>query len=181
MTLANVLVETTSHNRLSDSKQWQLLENHMPKLPNIAGCALMLGMLLFSSKISAQVDLKMSIQSKKVVYDESGKVRYVPAKTADSGDVVQYRALYLNNEDIPLRDLTIVLPIPTGMAFTGEVFPLSGQASIDDAYYVDMPLYRRVDGKLVKVPYSEYSSLRWNVKLLPAHKVAVVAFNALVK
>lgn len=67
------------------------------------------------------------------------------------------------------------------MAFNGEVTPASAQASIDGKNYADIPLMRKVDGKMVKIPYSEYRTLRWNIKLLPAKKSASVALNTIVE
>ena len=46
------------------------------------------------------------------------------------------------------------------MTFNGEAYPASAQASTDGKNYADMPLMRKVNGKIVKVPYSEYKSLR---------------------
>ena len=74
----------------------------------------------------------------------------------------------------------MVLPIPANMTFTGEASPASAQASIDGKNYMDMPLMRKVDGKMVKIPFSEYRTLRWNIKLLPAQKSANVALNTVV-
>ena len=83
------------------------------------------------------------------------------------------------NKDI--QDLAVVLPIPANMAFNGEVTPASAQASIDGKNYMDMPLMRKVDGKMVKIPFSEYRTLRWNIKLLPAQKSAAVSLNTIVE
>ena len=76
--------------------------------------------------------------------------------------------------------MAVILPIPANMTFTGEASPSSAQASIDGKNYMDMPLMRKVDGKMVKIPFSEYRTLRWNIKLLPAQKSAAVALNTIV-
>lgn len=122
----------------------------------------------------------MNLQANKVIKQPDGKVSYVPVSTASAGTVIQYRAIYTNTIDKAINDVTVTLPIPSSMSFTGEAYPASAQATIDGKNYADMPLMRKVDGKLVKVPYSEYKSLRWNIKLLPAKKSAEVALNALV-
>ena len=79
-----------------------------------------------------------------------------------------------------IDNLMVTLPIPANMTFTGDAFPISAQASIDGKNYADMPLIRKVDGKLVKIPLSEYRTLRWNIKLLPNSKSAAVALNTTV-
>ncbi len=92
----------------------------------------------------------------------------------------KYKATYTNTINQHISDLAVTLPIPANMTFTGDVSPASAQASIDGKNYADMPLMRRVDGKLVKIPLSEYRSVRWNIKLLPAKKSAAVSLNTIV-
>lgn len=124
--------------------------------------------------------LKMELSANKVITAANGKVSYAPISTAPAGTIVQYKATYSNTINKDIQDLTVVLPIPANMTFTGEASPTSAQASIDGKNYADMPLMRKVDGKLVKVPFSEYRTLRWNIKLLPAQKSAAVSLNTTV-
>ncbi|MGM8870642.1 hypothetical protein ACS8E3_03025 [Psychrobacter sp. 2Y5] len=128
----------------------------------------------------AEDALKMQLSANKVVTNAEGKVSYMPVNTAPAGTVVQYKATYSNTINQDIQDLEVVLPIPANMAFNGEATPASAQASIDGKNFADMPLMRKVDGKMVKIPYSEYRSLRWNIKLLPANKSAAVAMNTIV-
>lgn len=125
--------------------------------------------------------LKMELTANKVVKSTEGKVSYLPVSTAPKGTVVQYKATYTNTVNQNINDLSVTLPIPANMAFNGEVSPASAQASIDGKNYADMPLMRKVDGKMVKIPYSEYRTLRWDIKLLPAKKSAAVALNTIVE
>ena len=125
--------------------------------------------------------LKMDLTANKVVKTAEGKLVYSPVSTASKGTVIQYKATYTNTINQDIKELEVVLPIPANMTFTGEASPASAQASIDNKNYADMPLMRKVNGKMVKVPYSEYKSLRWNIKLLPAKKSAAVALNAIVE
>ena len=124
--------------------------------------------------------LKMELTSNQVVKNSEGKTIYTPVRTAPAGTVIQYKATYINTINKDINDLMVTLPIPTNMTFTGEAVPASAQASTDGKNYADMPLMRKVDGKMVKVPYSEYRTLRWNIKLLPAKKSAAVALNTTV-
>ncbi|WP_201585532.1 hypothetical protein [Psychrobacter sp. HII-4] len=125
--------------------------------------------------------LKMELTANKVIKNAEGEVSYLPVRTAPKGTVIQYKATYTNTINQSINDLAVTLPIPANMTFTGEVSPASAQASIDGKNYADMPLMRKVDGKMVKIPYSEYRTLRWNIKLLPAKKSAAVALNAIVE
>ena len=124
--------------------------------------------------------LKMELTANQVTKNADGKTVYSPVRTAPVGTVIQYKATYTNTINKDINDLMVTLPIPINMTFTGEAQPTSAQASTDGKNYADMPLMKKVDGKMVKVPYSEYRTLRWNIKLLPAKKTAVVAINTTV-
>lgn len=124
--------------------------------------------------------LKMELTADQVIKNADGKTVYSPVRTAPAGTVIQYKATYTNTINKDINDLMVTLPIPANMTFTGEANPASAQASIDGKNYADMPLMRKVDGKMVKIPYSEYRTLRWNIKLLPAKKAAAVALNTIV-
>tara|TARA_R110002124_G_scaffold147149_3_gene312376 strand:- start:276 stop:740 length:465 start_codon:yes stop_codon:yes gene_type:complete len=125
--------------------------------------------------------LKMELTANKVIKNAEGEVSYLPVRTAPKGTVIQYKATYTNTINQNIDDLLVTLPIPANMTFNGEAYPASAQASTDGKNYADMPLMRKVNGKLVKTPLSEYRSLRWNIKLLPAKKSAAVALNAIVE
>ena len=124
--------------------------------------------------------LKMEMTASKVIKNADGKITYQTVSNAPVGTVVQYKATYTNSINKDINDLAVTLPIPTNTTFTGEAYPASAQASTDGKNYADMPLKRKVDGKIVKVPFSEYRTLRWNIKLLPANKSAAVALNTTV-
>ncbi|MBE0446047.1 hypothetical protein [Psychrobacter sp. FME5] len=132
------------------------------------------------STAHADDTLKMELTANKVVKNAEGKVSYVPVRNAPAGTIIQYKATYTNTINENINDLAVTLPIPANMTFTGEVSPASAQASIDGKNYADIPLLRKVDGKIVKIPFSEYRTLRWNIKLLPAQKSAAVALNTIV-
>ena len=124
--------------------------------------------------------LKMELTANQVIKNADGKTVYTAVRTAPAGTVIQYKATYTNTINNDINDLMVTLPIPANMTFTGEANPASAQASTDGKNYADMPLMRKIEGKMVKVPYSEYRTLRWNIKLLPAKKAAAVALNTVV-
>lgn len=131
-------------------------------------------------KAHANDALKMELTANQVIKNAEGKTVYTPVRTAPAGSVIQYKATYTNTIDKSINDFMVSLPIPTNMTFTGEALPASAQASTDGKNYADMPLMRKVNGKLVKTPLSEYRTLRWNIKLLPAKKSADVTLNTTV-
>lgn len=135
--------------------------------------------LVLVTSVQAADALKMELTANKVVKNVEGKVAYLPVRTAPAGTVIQYKATYTNTVNQNINDLAVTLPIPANMTFTGDVSPASAQASVDGKNYADMPLIRKVDGKVVKIPLSEYRSIRWNIKLLPANKSADVSLNTI--
>lgn len=144
---------------------------------------ILLATIAFSSLLNvAHADdaLKMELTANQVIKNAEGKTVYKPVRTAPAGTVIQYKANYTNTINKDINDLMVTLPIPANMTFTGDAMPASAQASIDGENYADIPLMRKVDGKMVKIPYSEYRTLRWNIKLLPAKKSAAVALNTTV-
>ena len=136
--------------------------------------------VLLLGTANADDALKMDLTANKVIKNAEGKTTYLPVRNAPTGTVIQYKATYSNTINKDIQDLAVVLPIPANMTFTGEAIPSTAQASIDGKNYADMPLMRKVDGKMVKIPFSEYRTLRWNIKLLPAQKSAAVALNTTV-
>ncbi|MBB3105577.1 hypothetical protein FHS24_000068 [Psychrobacter luti] len=125
--------------------------------------------------------LKMQLITNKVVDNAQGQINYIPVRTATAGTIIQYKVTYTNTLAKDINDLTITLPIPTSMTFTGEAHPISAQASTDGKNYADIPLMRLVDAKVIKIPFTEYRYLQWNIKILPAKKSADVSFNTIVK
>ncbi|MGO2301471.1 MULTISPECIES: hypothetical protein [unclassified Psychrobacter] len=124
--------------------------------------------------------LKMTLTATKVMKDAEGQTSYIPIRTAPTGTIVQYKATYTNALDKDIRDMAVILPIPANMVFTGEAYPASALASIDSKNYGHIPLMRKINGKMIEIPLSEYRTLRWDIKLLPAKKSAAVAFNTMV-
>ena len=139
-----------------------------------------IGTVLCTGAAHAEDALKMDLVANQVTQNADGKTTYTPVRTAPAGTVIQYKATYTNTINQSISDLAVTLPIPANMTFTGSAMPASAQASIDGKNYADMPLMRKVNGKVVKVPLSEYKSLRWNIRLLPANKSADVSLNATV-
>ncbi|CAN6960892.1 DUF11 domain-containing protein [Psychrobacter okhotskensis] len=152
-------------------KRFKILRNVL--LATIASSSLL-------NMAHAEDALKMELTANQVIKNVEGKTVYTPVRTAPAGTVIQYKANYTNTINKDINDLMVTLPIPANMTFTGDAMPASAQASTDGKNYADMPLMRKVDGKMIKVPYSEYRTLRWNIKLLPAKKSAAVALNTTV-
>ncbi|WP_227672908.1 hypothetical protein [Psychrobacter lutiphocae] len=163
-------------------KKWQLLKHlFTTATPAFIACVIsILCGFVPSPSAHAHDALKMTLTSSKVIISQDGSRSYIPVRTAKVGTLIQYKATYNNTLGTPIQNTTITLPIPTNTEFNGEAYPPSAQASIDYYNYQDIPLRRVIEGKIVDIPFSEYKSLRWNIKYIPARKSINVAFNTIV-
>lgn len=161
---------------------YPVLKRSILRYSNVYVAAVLSSILLAINALPTQANdaLKMTLSASKVVTNKHGEKLYIPASTAKVGTLIQYKATYSNTLPTAIQNTTVTLPIPTNTEFTGEAYPPSAQASLDYYNYRDLPLMRMVDGKLVKVPLSEYKSLRWEIKYIPPKKSVDVAFNTVV-
>ena len=91
---------------------------------HLSALALALGLLLGSTaslQAREKQDLDIVLSARKVMVDQTGCEMLVEADAAP-GDVVDYRAIFVNAGAKPLRHLEPTLPIPDGM----EYLPAAG-------------------------------------------------------
>ena len=130
--------------------------------------------LAFSHAQAATDPVQVKLTANEVVKDSKGAEQLRAIGQLNGKEVVRYSATYTNTSSAAISDMAVTLPIPANMSFNGAASPSSALASIDGVNYLPMPLTQVIDGKTVKVPYSQYKSLRWQIKLLPARKSATV-------
>ena len=117
----------------------------------------------------------------KVIRGSDGKERLESAATVKPGEVIEYRASYLNKAKEAARSLEATLPVPAGLEYMpGTVNPPAALASIDNVKFEPIPLKRMVkqaDGRMVEreVPATEYRALRWRLGSLETGKDTVVS------
>ena len=107
--------------------------------------------------------LRVRLVHQRVVTGEDGGERYVPAKHAKPGDLIEYRATYTVQ-----RNLSGVL------------------ASLDGARFEPVPIKRMVrnpDGTeaLKEVPPEEYQALRWTLDAIRAGQAKTVRARMRIK
>lgn len=131
---------------------------------------------------AAQPLVKVSLSSHRVVKNAAGAESISSGESAKPGELIEYRATYLNSGTAPARNLLGTLPVPAEMEFvTGSAVPAGVQASTDGVTYASIPLKRKVklgNGTTAQrpVPVSEYRSLRWHLRdLAPGASVTVTA------
>lgn len=97
--------------------------------------------------------------------------KFVNADKAKPGDIIEYRVVTNNTGKNGVRNLVITLPIPVGMEYlNSSAKPQIAKASLDGKNFANAPLKKKVQGKEVLIPYSEYRSIRWNPVDLGANK-----------
>ena len=136
--------------------------------------------LSLSNIAHAAEALSVNLQAKQIV-TENGKQVLKTVNRANSGDVIQYQAIYRNNIQKPMTDLALTLPVPANMVYVSSSSPAPTQASLDGKKFENLPIMRKVNGKMVEVPASQYRAVRWIVKTLPAQQSTTVSLTAKVQ
>lgn len=139
-------------------------------------CAALAGPVLATAEVVA------SLTARRVVAAPDGKPAFQSAEKASPGDVIEYQAVYTNQNKGAIKNLIPTMPIPTGMEYVpGSARPSQVLASLDGKKFEPVPLKRMVtlpNGKQEsrEVPYSEYRALRWNGSDLAANgSLSVIA------
>ena len=151
---------------------------------HLSALALALGLLLGSTaslQAREKKDLDIVLSARKVMVDQTGRETLVEADAAP-GDVVEYRALFVNAGAKPLRHIEPTLPIPDGMEYLPASGPLApSMASLDGKKFEPIPLIvgREIERGVelfVKVPPAAYRAVRWQAaELAPGETLIVTA------
>lgn len=146
----------------------------------LAVVATLAPVFLAPAAASAGSDVQVTLKAQRVSVVD-GKETLTPAAQVKPGDIVEYRAIYLNAGDQAARQVMATLPVPAGMEFVGRTAsPSRLEASLDGKTFAQVPLTRRVkqsDGREVVrvVPASEYRWLRWPLGTLDTKASRTVA------
>jgi uncharacterized repeat protein (TIGR01451 family) len=74
----------------------------------------MLGVAVSFGLASASADLAGTLEAYRVVITDQGVEEFLPADNARPSDVIEYRLMYSNHGDQPIRNVLITDPIPAG-------------------------------------------------------------------
>lgn len=154
-------------------------KSHNLKIAKTLALSTVLGISLANGANAAEA-LSVNLQAKQIV-TENGKQVLKTVNRANSGDIIQYQAIYRNNIQKPMTDLALTLPVPANMVYVSSSSPAPTQASLDGKKFENLPIMRKVNGKMVEVPASQYRAVRWIVKTLPAQQSTTVSLNAKVQ
>ena len=150
-----------------------------PKFVKTLAFSGLLGLGL-SNVANAADALTVNLQAKQVV-TENGKQTLKTVTRAQKGDVIQYQATYRNNIQKPMTDIAVTIPVPNSMVYLNSGTATPVQASLDGKKFENLPIMRKVNGKMVEVPATQYRAVRWVIKNLLAQQSATVSFNAKVQ
>ena len=154
-------------------------KSHNLKIAKTLALSTVLGLSLANIAHAAEA-LSVNLQAKQIV-TENGKQVLKTVNRANSGDVIQYQAIYRNNIQKPMTNVALTIPVPASMVYVSSSSPAPIQASLDGKKFENLPIMRKVNGKMVEVPASQYRAVRWIVKTLPAQQSTTVSINTKVQ
>ena len=154
-------------------------KSHNLKIAKTLALSTVLGLSLANIAHAAEA-LTVNLQAKQVV-TENGKQVLKAVSRANKGDLLQYQATYRNNLQKPMTNVALTIPVPASMVYVSSSSPAPVQASLDGKKFENLPIMRKVNGKMVEVPASQYRAVRWIVKTLPAQQSATVSINTKVQ
>jgi hypothetical protein len=124
--------------------------------------------------------ISVSLKHFKVVRDASGETKFIDAALALPGDVIEYRATYLNHAARPLAVVATV-PVPETMEYLKESArsdkALAHSVATKDEQFASEPLIQKIttsSGATLSqpIPYASYRYVRWDLgKLAPGESV----------
>ena len=101
-----------------------------------------------------------------LVVMEKGKEVFKPVESIKPGDVIEYRARYVNRSDQPVSDVQAQLPLPEGLLYQARSArpAQTAQFAVKGGSFAREPLMRpTADGKTEPVPLADYRQLRWRL------------------
>jgi hypothetical protein len=141
-------------------------------------CVVVIAAILMAASVAFAQDSPVLSQFQ--VVQENGKEVLKAAKSVSRGDVIEYRAVFVNHHtDGPITNLNLDIPIPAGaIVILSSIEPKNAIATADGKRFSAMPLkikVKRGDALVEEVvPLSGYKAVRWNVSVLkPGAKAEV--------
>lgn len=137
--------------------------------------------VLFATSIFAltafgvEEPLSIDFEAHRVAAGENGKEVLVEAEMAYPGDTIQYKAVYTNTSEEPLKDVRPVIPVPRGMTVVlKSVKPKPTEGSLDGVRFAPMPLLDK-EGKPVAA--EKIRAFRWHLPELNPNKPFSIGFR----
>jgi uncharacterized repeat protein (TIGR01451 family) len=116
-----------------------------------------------------------------VVLGANKKETFSSADKVKPGDMVEYRAQYVNVSKAVIKGVVATLPVPKSMEYVKDsARPALVSATLDGKLYEAAPLKRNIKDKAGKeviqlVPLAEYRGLSWSLGEIQAGKSLTVS------
>ena len=148
--------------------------------------------VLFSVTVHAadaepgKAPIAIQLKQFKVVKDEQGEQKLIDAALVVPGDVIEYRATYINRSSVALPVIA-TMPIPESMEYVKESAKaknnLAHTVALKDSQFANEPLLQKVTtaaGATLSqpAPYAAYRFVRWDLGKLPAGNSIEVSVRA---
>lgn len=120
----------------------------------------------------------------KVIKAADGKEQLVEDAIVKPGDVMEYRATYVNHSGGAITGLVGDLPIPEGLEYVRKSARPGAavvKVATKEGAFASEPLMRKVGAVQQEVPANEYRRLRWALGRLAAEGKTTVSARALVQ
>lgn len=131
-----------------------------------------------------KADVSVELTQFKVTTGSDGKEQLVEAATVKPGDVMEYRATYVNRSGGTIAGLVGDLPIPEGLEYvrkSARPGAVAVKVATKEGVFSSEPLLRKVGAVQQEVPVNEYRKLRWSLGRLVAGGKTTVSARALVQ
>lgn len=129
-----------------------------------------------------QAPIAINLKQFRVVQGENGDTRFLDARVVMPGDVIEYRATYVNRGSSTLP-VVATMPIPESMEYIKDSAQsnkkLAHTVALKDAQFSNEPLLQKVLSasgvtQSQPVPYASYRYVRWDLgRLAPGNAVEV--------
>jgi uncharacterized repeat protein (TIGR01451 family) len=97
----------------------------------LAVCVLALGLAATAGMAHASATLTGTLEAYRVVVNDDGVEKFLPADNARPKDVIEYRLTYSNAGDEPIQQVLITDPVPVGTRLLDPTAPHPNAARVE--------------------------------------------------
>jgi uncharacterized repeat protein (TIGR01451 family) len=139
----------------------------------LAVCILALALAVSAGAAAASANLTGTLEAYRVVVNDEGVEKFLPADNARPKDVIEYRLTYSNAGDEPIQQILITDPVPIGTKLLNPAAPQPKTARVEFSVdggknYQQWPIMvKKTDGngeeKLVEATPDMVTHIRWTL------------------
>jgi uncharacterized repeat protein (TIGR01451 family) len=139
-----------------------------------AVCVLALALAVSAGAAAASANLTGTLEAYRVVVNDDGVEKFLPADNARPRDVIEYRLTYSNAGDEPIQQVLITDPVPIGTRLVNPAAPQPKNARVEYSIdggknYQQWPIMVKKTGengeeKLVEATPDMVTHIRWTLQ-----------------